>query len=160
GLSGDDAATMFQDREGTIWVATAEGLDRFRDFAVATIPRLPLPVTALADHDGSLWISTGDGLDHLDRGTVTAYRTHRSTGLDGSPYVKEIIGTGLPNGGVQSLYKDGRGRLWVALYSGLGYLEDDRFRYVKGFPSEGQSYAFSSDARGDLWIAHDPGGLI
>ena len=27
---------LFEDREGTIWVATNNGLDRFRDFAIAT----------------------------------------------------------------------------------------------------------------------------
>ena len=36
GLSADDAAnSLFEDREGNIWVATSNGLDRFRDFAVA-----------------------------------------------------------------------------------------------------------------------------
>ena len=29
--------TLFEDREGNIWVATSDGLDRFRDFAVPTI---------------------------------------------------------------------------------------------------------------------------
>ena len=28
---------LFEDREGNIWVATVDGLDRFRDFAVPTI---------------------------------------------------------------------------------------------------------------------------
>ena len=37
GLSGDDVTSLFEDREGNIWVATVDGLDRFRDFAVPTI---------------------------------------------------------------------------------------------------------------------------
>src|SRR3984957_11750821 len=37
GLSGDCITALFEDREGTIWVATSDGLDRFRDFAVPTI---------------------------------------------------------------------------------------------------------------------------
>src|SRR5262249_33424268 len=36
GLSADSIAALFEDREGTIWVATFEGLDRFREFPVAT----------------------------------------------------------------------------------------------------------------------------
>ena len=37
GLSGDRISRLFEDREGNIWVATSDGLDRFRDFAVSTI---------------------------------------------------------------------------------------------------------------------------
>ena len=37
GLSGDFVENLFEDREGNIWVATGDGLDRFRDFAVPTI---------------------------------------------------------------------------------------------------------------------------
>src|SRR5262249_35442543 len=36
GLSGNYLTTLFEDREGNIWVATLDGLDRFRNFAVAT----------------------------------------------------------------------------------------------------------------------------
>src|SRR5262249_50210932 len=36
GLSGDAVRALFQDREGNVWVATVNGLDRFRDTAVAT----------------------------------------------------------------------------------------------------------------------------
>jgi ligand-binding sensor domain-containing protein len=37
GLTGDDVLTLFEDREGIVWAATLNGLDRFRDFAVATL---------------------------------------------------------------------------------------------------------------------------
>jgi len=33
GLSGDLIESIFEDREGSVWVATVNGLDRFRDFA-------------------------------------------------------------------------------------------------------------------------------
>ena len=36
GLSGESVRYLFEDREGTIWVATSDGLDRFRDLAVVT----------------------------------------------------------------------------------------------------------------------------
>ena len=36
GLSGRSVISFFEDREGSIWVATGEGLDRFRDFAIPT----------------------------------------------------------------------------------------------------------------------------
>src|SRR5262249_14195853 len=36
GLSGDNVTALFEDREGSIWAVTANGLDRFREFAVST----------------------------------------------------------------------------------------------------------------------------
>src|SRR5580704_17873323 len=36
GLSGDLVTSLFADREGDVWVATLGGLDRFRNYAVAT----------------------------------------------------------------------------------------------------------------------------
>jgi ligand-binding sensor domain-containing protein len=37
GLSGASVTAIFEDREGSIWVATVDGLDRFREFAIPTI---------------------------------------------------------------------------------------------------------------------------
>jgi ligand-binding sensor domain-containing protein len=37
GLSGDVIFSLFEDREGSVWVSTNGGLDRFRDLAVSTI---------------------------------------------------------------------------------------------------------------------------
>ena len=41
GLSGNSVPSILEDREGSIWVATVDGLDRFRDFAVPTISVQP-----------------------------------------------------------------------------------------------------------------------
>jgi len=37
GLSSESVSSLFEDREVNIWVATVNGLDRFREFAVPTI---------------------------------------------------------------------------------------------------------------------------
>ena len=37
GLSGDFIESVIEDREGDIWVATLDGLDRFHDLAVPTM---------------------------------------------------------------------------------------------------------------------------
>src|SRR5262249_27238118 len=37
GLSGIGVVTLFEDREGDIWVSTVNGLDRFRELPVATL---------------------------------------------------------------------------------------------------------------------------
>jgi ligand-binding sensor domain-containing protein len=146
-----------------VWVGTAEGLDRFRDFVVPSYSMdqgLPTSTSVLADHDGSLWIASFEGLNHWDGRTMVGYRNHHTIKPGSSPYIREMIGSGLPAGGVQSLYQDRRGRLWIALFGGVGYLEHDRFRFVKGSPRGGNFFSVTEDTHGDLWMAHDISGLV
>jgi len=37
GLSGDSVRRFLEDREGSIWVATLDGIDLFREYTVSTI---------------------------------------------------------------------------------------------------------------------------
>ena len=68
GLSGDGANVLFEDREGNIWLATDDGLGRFRDVPVPTVLAARTfsngtVSTVLAATDGSLWVATLDGLN-------------------------------------------------------------------------------------------------
>ena len=86
GLSSDEVLALFEDREGTIWVGTSEGIDRFRQWPVT-----PLLVnqglsnantnSVLAAHDGSIWIGTADGLNRWKEGRTTIYRRRNDPGL-------------------------------------------------------------------------------
>ncbi len=152
GLSGQDVFDIFEDSEGNIWVATINGLDRFRDFAVATFTvnqGLSNNVigSVLADRDGSIWFGTYDGLYRWNEGQFTIART----------------GSGKPDGkldGVNpsSLFQDDSGRIWVATIRGIGYLENDRFIPVSGVPG-GTILSIVEDAAGNLWIANERLGL-
>jgi len=68
GLTSDRALATLEDREGKMWVATAEGLDRFR---VTTLEPTPLPATfghymVAGQPDGSNVIGTeSDGLQKV-----------------------------------------------------------------------------------------------
>jgi signal transduction histidine kinase/ligand-binding sensor domain-containing protein len=163
GLSGNHAYPIFEDREGTVWVGTTEGLDRFRDFLVPSLSvnqGLQSSTAVLGDRDGSLWISSNEGLNHWDGRTMVGYRTRPTAKPGASPYILELIGSGLPPGGVQSLFQDRKGRLWIALFAGLGYLEQDRFHFVKGSPRGGNFFSVTEDQPGNLWMAHDITGLV
>ena len=103
GLSGENVHSFFEDREGNIWVATLNGLDRFRDFAVATLSvnqglSNALVGSVLAARDGSVWIGTFDGLNRWNNGQITVYRER--TAQNRSPGVREIDGGGLPDNGL------------------------------------------------------------
>jgi PAS domain S-box-containing protein len=181
GLSGGAVSCFFEDREGNIWVATVDGLDRFRNFAVSTISvKQGLSSrgvsSILAARDGTVWIGTGDGLNRWKDGQITIYRKRsaqavrvgakqrkelpgstRSTsgsGLTGE--VREIPVTGLPDDTVDSLFQDNRGRIWVGTERGVAVLESDRFIPISSVP-DGIVFSITGDSAANVWISHENG---
>jgi len=149
GLSGATVQNIFEDREGSLWVVTGSGLDRFRDFAVATFTAgqglsRDLVSSVLADRDGSVWVATYGGLDRWRDGGIRPWgnREGKLNGL--SP---------------TSLFQDSRGQIWVSTNRDFGYLEHDRFVPISGFPG-GIVDGIAEDGRGDLWVANQNEGLI
>jgi signal transduction histidine kinase/ligand-binding sensor domain-containing protein len=158
GLSGDDIYDLFEDREGNIWVATINGLDRFHELPVVTYSKKQglsdIPWGGmLAARDGSVWFATLDGLNRLNQGQVTVYCQHRT-----SAGARQIVGSGLPDEGVGSLFQDSRGRIWVSTPTGIGYLENDRF--IPAAAPGGLVSSLTEDASGNLWIANRELGLL
>jgi signal transduction histidine kinase/ligand-binding sensor domain-containing protein len=144
GLSGDYIQSFFEDREGTIWVATSGGLDRFRDFAASTISvKQGLSGegigSVLAARDGSVWLGTDHGLDRWSSGQVTIYRT-------GSRKP--------PEDAVESLFQDDSGRVWLSTRRGVAYLEGGRFVPVSAMPN-GHVHSIAGDSVQSLWLSDD-----
>ncbi len=144
GLSGDSVAGIFEDHEGSVWVATASGLDRFRDVKLATLTaREGLPedsaVAVTASRDGSVWVAERHGLSHLETSGISSYRT----------------GQGLPGNGPTSLLEDSRGRLWVGVDNGLAWRENGRFIpfTMPDGTALGTVRSIVEDRDGDVWIA-------
>jgi ligand-binding sensor domain-containing protein/signal transduction histidine kinase len=147
GLAGDNIYALFEDLEKNIWVATANGLDRFRDFAVVTFGRneglLDSTVwSVLAARDGGVWVGTFGGLNRWSNGSFATF------GRDGK--VNGVI----PN----SLFQDDSGRIWVSTPAGFGYLQNDGFRPVSTIP--GAVTAVTQDTAGNLWIANEHASLL
>jgi ligand-binding sensor domain-containing protein len=125
GLTGDAIYDLFEDREGNVWVATGNGLDRFRELPVVTystsqgFSNVPSG-SVLPARNGSIWFSTRDGLNRLTNGRVTAYRQHGARVKAG---VAEVTVNGLPDHALASLFEDSRGRIWVSALTGIAYLK-------------------------------------
>ena len=151
GLSGDRVRTIFEDREGNIWVVTSSGLDRFREFALPTFTvnqglSNASVASVLAVRDGSVFLTAPGGLNRWSNGQFTIYG--RST-------AQTQPSKGAPN----SLFQDGRGRIWAVTLREFGYLENDRFIAIGGIPG-GVVRSIVEDTAGNLWIANQDHGLL
>jgi len=171
GLSNDDIVRLFEDREGNIWVTTKDGLDRFREFVASTFSAKQglagdYVSSVLSARNGDVWLNTDGGLNRWNNGQITAYRERRGSTGPKSPLrtgqpsaVREVVGTGLPERGLSSIYQDHRGRMWFGTNQGIGYLESDRFVSIRGLPG-GLVNSITEDTRGNLWIVNQNLGLF
>ena len=151
GLSSNTVQNLFEDREGTLWVLTTQGIDAFRDLRVLSFSTregltADLANAVLATRDGAVWINTWHSLDILRDGRITSLRS----------------GKGLPGEEVTALLEDRSGTLWVGLDHDLTVYERGKFLPIK-LP-DGRSIGFiqalAQDQAGDLWaFSSDPDSL-
>jgi len=165
GLSGDGVSALFQDREGNIWVATIDGLDRFRNFAIPTWSvRQGLPFSpgsaVLAASDGSIWTGNANGLGRLNHGEVNIYRRRHEPGAPlSNGRVRESIRAHLPEV-LDAFLEDHRGRIWLSSsQGGLGYLENHRY-HALGPVGTNTLAALAESSNGDLWAMGMGGALF
>ena len=155
GLSGDYVTRFLEDREGNIWVATYDGLDCFREYAVSTIStKQGLSNTTswsvLASKDGGMWIGTSSALNHWKNGQVSLFGRSR-----GSPKSDGKLNGQPPN----ALFQDSSGLIWVSTQHGeVGYLQDNRFVPIRGV-SGGPVHSIAEAPSGHLWAANQEDGL-
>ena len=103
GLSGDIVTALFEDREGTIWVATSGGLDRFRESPVVMYTAKHglsggRAISVLAAADRTLWVATFDGLQRWVNGRLSGHGQRDAPGA--AP--------------LNSIFEDSQQRLWVS----------------------------------------------
>ncbi len=182
GLSGRFVATLLEDREGNVWVATENGVDRFRETNVVQA-RLPVerkvflagvPGGVLAAGDAGAWRLTANGApaavttarsdDALtgarngDLWSSTGKRIWRLSG-DGQRVLEEFT---LPAdlkavGGVHAMAEDAAGTLWVSVVgSGALRRRDGQWQRPVELPREGKKtpLAILADRRGDIWFGY------
>jgi signal transduction histidine kinase/CheY-like chemotaxis protein/ligand-binding sensor domain-containing protein len=140
GLSDSRVLSLFEDREESLWVGTASGLDRFRDtrFTPLTVrENLPSNQTAMVTQtrDGSVYVfCTGGGLARIRDGVVTPI-----TGKDGLP---SLYGNGM--------FESRDGSLWIGTTGGLSGYKDGKFTQYPAHGRLSKNYisAISEDDEG------------
>jgi signal transduction histidine kinase len=146
GLSGDNVWSLLEDREGNVWVATSDGLDRFHDLAVATVGvkqglSSQAVSSVLATREDALWLATDHGLNRWVNGLITAPMVRASGGRL----------TGLTS---SALFQDDVGRLWVSNGNRVGYVDHGRLVF---YDIPGPTRAFAQPSTGSLWAANQHG---
>jgi signal transduction histidine kinase/ligand-binding sensor domain-containing protein len=147
GLSGDAVNSIYQDREGNLWVTTDQGVDLFRDTPVVSFStREGLSAantrSVLARRDGSVWVGNGGDLDVL-------FKSHVS-----------VIGKrqGLPGEEVTALFEDHTGRLWLGTDQKV--LTYERGRFFEVIQADGRALgapersciAITEDSDHNIWV--------
>jgi signal transduction histidine kinase/ligand-binding sensor domain-containing protein len=141
---GTQPRQILEDRDGSVWIGTGNGLQRFRNGRFEVYTRADgLPdddVTALfEDREGSLWLGTRSGsLAQLTDRTVAS--THGPPSLRFEP--------------IESVCEDPTGAFWFGTRLGLTRWKDGverTFTQADGVPGE-RVYATYPAAGGEIWV--------
>jgi signal transduction histidine kinase/ligand-binding sensor domain-containing protein len=168
GLSGDNVTSLFEDREGDVWVATVDGLDRFRNYGVVTYAQheglgtVPGWGSVVAGRDGSIWMGTNDSLRMWNHGEVTIYGRpddHKSPSRTVWLRARYATNRNLRDNMSVSVFADNSGRILVSTPYAFGYMENGRFVAIRGVPG-GAVSSVAQDRQGNLWIANQNQGLL
>ena len=156
GLSGDYVTRFLEDRESNIWVATYDGIDRFRSYAIPTVSAnqglsTAAALSVLASKDGSVWVGSQGGLSHWVNGRISVFGGGREGQKSDANLSRE---------GINSLFEDSGRRVWVSTAEGeVGYLRRGRFIKIQGVP-RGTVHSIIEVPSGHIWLSHEQAGLI
>lgn len=150
GLSDNNIHGIFEDFDGSKWIATANGLDHFVNGEILKF-RKDKPLSHLKvrdtyrDSKGVLWVATYSGLYSLINGKIRRYGT-----VDG-----------LSNDLIRVVFEASDGLLWFGTRNALFVLKNEKF--VKYTEDNGlnNSFILSIQERvpGELWIGTSGGGI-
>ncbi len=144
GLSGPLPQTFFQDREGSIWIGTSNGIDRLRRNRLQVMP-------VAVPFDQPMLASVGNG-EMLISDSATPLRRYRA---DGSSEFEHA-------GNFDAAYRDAEGTLWLGNGDGLWrrngpaqYSRTPMPLELAGFPVQ----AMVHDAAHQMWVSVGRKGL-
>jgi len=168
GLSQSIIEEIVQDRDGFMWFATEDGLNRFDGYRFIVHKNIPGESNSLSynelkevyeDSNGVLWVGIFEsGLNSFDPATEKVVRYAHD---DADP---KSLGADT----VRCVFEDSSGRLWVGTQGGgldrldrrTGEFHHYRVpRGIPGAPGHDDVRAILEDSDGALWIGTNGGGL-
>lgn len=159
GLSQSTVETLYQDKDGYIWIGTNDGLDRYNGYQFNhykydkydknTISNNYI-VDIIQDKDGYMWIATLKGLNRIDveNNEIKQYYSGDSKG-------------GLSDDNLWEILCTSDNKLLVSSINGLSLYQPDSDSFVrvlndKSLPSQ-FIYSLAEDKKGNIWIGTDKG---
>jgi ligand-binding sensor domain-containing protein/signal transduction histidine kinase len=150
GLISDVILTVAADRDGSLWIGTADGLNHLRGEKIESYTSADgLPDdfirSLFADRDGSLWVGTRRGLAHRQNGHFTVLSS----------------ADGLTSNLIGAMLRSSSNDLWVGTLDGLVRIRDREltvFTKAQGLSSDVITSLFE-DANHTLWVGTNDGGL-
>ena len=162
GLSQEAIFSITQDRQGYMWFATQEGVNRFDGYRFENFYHDPdnenslsndVVYSIIEDHQGMLWLGTYEGLDRFDPQTATFTHFNKSSHQ-------------LDSDRVYVVFEDSDNMIWVGTEGG-GLSRFDRqsqnFQTFRYDPKDRKSLnddnvrSIHQDKDGRLWIGTDKG---
>ncbi|MDH3254127.1 MAG: diguanylate cyclase [Acidobacteriota bacterium] len=144
--------SLFEDREGSLWVGSQAGLVQLRSGRVTTFGRAQGLASdsvrvVFQDRRGVVWIGSDDGGVQL---------------FDGQRFVLPKRLAALAATSVRSLFEDRNGHLWVGTRNGILKLAGERieqFGSDNGLPDE-MVNVVAEDSAGVLWVGTAAGLVV
>ena len=167
GLSQTTVNDIYQDNQGYIWIATADGLNRYdgkkfkvykyKDGKNVTIPSDYICKVA-EDKDENLWVATNKGLSKISKDRKKIHN-----------YVSDIRDeNSLSHYNVRHVLVDSKDRLWVGTEQGLNLYDRKKNKfyrfYVEGLSDEYniENYILTieEDKDGVIWVGTKKGAYF
>ena len=171
GLSHNQVNCFLKDRQGFVWIGTADGLNRFDGYSFKIFKHIPSDSTTLADQhiidlfedpDGYIWINTNQGYNIYDPATESIDKNAN----------KAARRLGLPDANFSRIFKNKNGDYWIN-HNRLGLLKYQpskkllltvKYKPEKNIVTSGKAIFpvaadFNEDSSGNLWIVYDNGFL-
>lgn len=173
-ISSPYVFSVFEDREGTIWIVTANGLNRYDKTknAFTLYENDPADLRSISarnwiieynqvieeDQNGILWFGTPNGLNAFDKKNAEFTRFQHNPDDAAS----------LANDNIRALLVDSQGYLWIGMYDGgLDRMDvsSANFTHYPVDPNDPKSLGSKQilwlleDNEGDIWIATSDRGL-
>jgi signal transduction histidine kinase/streptogramin lyase len=145
GLTGDEVHSIYEDREGNLWITTDKGVDLFRDITIVSYSSTEglsgsEVSAAIARNDNSLWAGLRGALALIKPDSVSL-----TTMADGHPIQY-----------VYALLEDHSGQVWLgvnhtAMVYRLGRFFEVQRQDGRRLDDIGKIVSFTEDIDGNIW---------
>jgi len=149
GLVNNFIRAFLQAKDGSVWIATDEGVSRWRAQGIANYQMRDglcyfSTRSLLEDRNGDIWIGTDRGVSHVH----------------GDAFVSDAVTDALKSEKVWSLHEDPEGGLWFGTRTGGLYRwrsgKLTHYTTAQGLASNGV-FELLEDGRGNLWMSGPQG---